>query len=111
MYVIALLPCSEDVADISQAWNILRGSALPPQRHYHAWILRVLVLNLENDNLLYRTVLQQKARKQVWKHFSKMQSDVGLAVPKTTETRHMDGSVQAIQRTTQVTLSLHHFFE
>ena len=33
------------------------------------------------------------------------------AVPKTTQTRYMDGSVQATQRTTQVTPSLHLFFE
>ena len=33
-----------------------------------------------------------------------------MAVPKTTKTRHMDGSVQATQRTTQVTPSLHLFF-
>ena len=32
-----------------------------------------------------------------------------MAVPKTTQTRHMDDSVQATQRTTQVTPSLHHF--
>ena len=32
-----------------------------------------------------------------------------MAVPKTTQTRYMDGSVQATQMTTQVTLSLHHF--
>ena len=43
------------------------------------------------------------------KHFSKMYTDVGMAVPKTTQTRYMDGSVQATQRTTQVTPSLHHF--
>ena len=33
-----------------------------------------------------------------------------MAVPKTTQTRYMDGSVQATQMTTQVTPSLHHFF-
>ena len=43
------------------------------------------------------------------KHFPKMYRDVGMAVPKTTQTRYMDGSVQATQRTTQVTPSLHHF--
>ena len=44
------------------------------------------------------------------KHFPKMLRDVGMAaVPKTTQTRYMDGSVQATQRTTQVTPSLHHF--
>ena len=37
------------------------------------------------------------------KHFPKMYRDVGMAVPKTTQTRYMDGSVQATQRTTQVT--------
>ena len=41
------------------------------------------------------------------KHFPKMYKDVGMAVPKTTQTRYMDGSVQ---RTTQVTPSLHLFF-
>ena len=29
------------------------------------------------------------------KHFPKMYRDVGMAVPKTTQTRYMDGSVQA----------------
>ena len=29
------------------------------------------------------------------KHFPKMYEDVGMAVPKTTQTRYMDGSVQA----------------
>ena len=43
------------------------------------------------------------------KHFPKMYRDVGMAVPKTTQTRYMDGTVQATQRTTQVTPSLHHF--
>ena len=43
------------------------------------------------------------------KHFPKMYRDVGMAVPKTTQTRYMDGSVQATQMTTQVTPSLHHF--
>ena len=44
------------------------------------------------------------------KHFPKMYRDVGMAVPKptqTTQTRYMNGSVQATQRTTQVTPSLH----
>ena len=45
------------------------------------------------------------------KHFPKMLRDVGMAaVPKTTQTRYMDGSVQATQMTTQVTPSLHLFF-
>ena len=43
------------------------------------------------------------------KHFPKMYRDVGMAVPKTTQTSYMDGTVQATQRTTQVTPSLHHF--
>ena len=43
------------------------------------------------------------------KHFPKMYGDVGMAVPKITQTRYMDGSVQATQMTTQVTPSLHHF--
>jgi len=33
-----------------------------------------------------------------------------MVVPKTTQTRYMDGSVPATQMTTQVTPSLHHFF-
>ena len=43
------------------------------------------------------------------KHFPKMYRNVGMVVPKTTQTRYMDGSVQATQMTTQVTPSLHHF--
>ena len=43
------------------------------------------------------------------KHFPKMYRDVGMAVPKTTQTRSKDGSVQATQMTTQVTPSLRHF--
>ena len=34
-----------------------------------------------------------------------------MAVPKTTQTRYMDGSVQATQMATQVTPSLHHFLK
>ena len=41
------------------------------------------------------------------KHFPIMYRDVGMAVPKPTQTRYMNGSVQATQRTTQVTPSLH----
>ena len=44
------------------------------------------------------------------KHFPKTYRDVGMAVPKTTQTRYMNGSVQATQRTTQVTPSLHLLF-
>ena len=40
-----------------------------------------------------------------------MYRDVGMAVPKTTQTRYMDGSVQATQMATQVTPSLHHFLK
>ena len=66
------------------------------------------MLNLDSDNFQCGTVAQQKARKQIYeKHFPKMQRNVGMAVPKTT---HMDDSVQATQRTTQVTPSLHLFF-
>ena len=43
--------------------------------------------------LLYR----EKEYKQVIKTFSKMLRDVGMAVPKTTETRYGGGSVQARQ--------------
>ena len=66
------------------------------------------MLNLEKDNLLYGTVIQQKMHANKYeKHFPKMEKDVGMTVPKTTQTRYMDGSVQ---RTTQVTPSLHLFF-
>ena len=41
--------------------------------------------------------------------FQKMYRDVGMAVPKTTQTIYMDGSVQATPRTTQVAPSLHLF--
>ena len=43
------------------------------------------------------------------KHFPKMYRDVGMAVPKTTQTRYMDCSVQATQMTTQVNPSQHNF--
>ena len=54
------------------------------------------------------SVAQHKTNKYE-KHFPKMYGDVGMAVPKTTQTRYMDGSVLATQMTTQVTPSLHHF--
>ena len=60
------------------------------------------------DNLLYGSVVQQKGTQTSMKN---MYRDVGMAVPKTTQTRYMDGSVQATQMTTQVTPSLHHFFK
>ena len=41
------------------------------------------------------------------KTFQKTLGDVGMAVPQSAQTRCMDGSVQATQRTTQVTPSLH----
>ena len=41
--------------------------------------------------------------------FQKMYRDVGMAVPKTTQTIYRDGSVQATPRTTQVAPSLHLF--
>ena len=65
------------------------------------------MLNLE-DNLLYGTVQQKMHANKYETHFPKMLKDVGMAVPKTTQTRYMDGSVQ---RTTQVTPSIHLFFE
>ena len=43
--------------------------------------------------LLYK----KKYTNKYEKHFPKMLRDVGMAVPKTTETRCKDGSVQAIQ--------------
>ena len=60
---------------------------------------------------MYDTVVQQKKHTNKYeKHFPKMYRVVGMAVPKTTQTRYMNGSVQATQRTTQVTPSLHLFF-
>ena len=53
---------------------------------------------------MYGTV---KHTRKYEKHFPKMYRDVQMAVPKSTQTRHMNGSVQATQRTTQVTPSLH----
>ena len=43
--------------------------------------------------LLYK----KKYTNKYEKHFPKMERDVGMAVPKTTETRCRDGSVQARQ--------------
>ena len=40
------------------------------------------------------TLVQKKGCKKYEKHFQKMYRDVGMAVPKTTETRCRDGSVQ-----------------
>ena len=37
----------------------------------------------------------QTFRYKYEKHFPKMYRDVGMVVPKTTQTRYMDGSVQA----------------
>ena len=42
--------------------------------------------------LINGTLVQKKGYE---KHFQKMYRDVGMAVPKTTETRCRDGSVQA----------------
>ena len=53
--------------------------------------------------------------KQVYllrKHFQSMQRDIGMAVPKTMDTRYRDGSMQerfVMQKTTQVTPSSHLF--
>ena len=63
---------------------------------------------------IWCTIVQQKEHTNKYiikyeKHFPKMYRDVGMAVPKTTQTRYMDGTVQATQRTTQITPSLHHF--
>ena len=38
---------------------------------------------------------EKKGANKYEKHFQKMYRDVGMAVPKTTETRCRDGSVQA----------------
>ena len=40
------------------------------------------------------TPVQKKDANKYEKHFQKMYRDVGMAVPKTTETRCRDGSVQ-----------------
>ena len=47
--------------------------------------------------ILFNGTLVQKKRdaNKYEKHFQKMYRDVGMAVPKTTETRCRDGSVQA----------------
>ena len=40
------------------------------------------------------TLVQKRDANKYAKHFQKMYRDVGMAVPKTTETRCRDGSVQ-----------------
>ena len=45
--------------------------------------------------ILFNGTLVQKKANKYEKHFQKMYRDVGMAVPKTTETRCRDGSVQA----------------
>ena len=45
--------------------------------------------------LINGTLVQKKDTNKYEKHFQKMYRDVGMAVPKTTETRCRDGSVQA----------------
>ena len=44
--------------------------------------------------LFNSTLVQKKDANKYEKHFQKMYRDVGMAVPKTTETRCRDGSVQ-----------------
>ena len=61
----------------------------------------------DNKPMLYLFRLTTATVYKYEKHFPKMYKDVGMAVPKTTQTRYVDGSVQ---RTTQVTPSLHLFF-
>ena len=61
------------------------------------------------DSLIYIYIIYVYLYIKYEKHFPKMYGDVGMAVPKTIQTRYMDGSVQATQMTTQVTPSLHHF--
>jgi len=60
--------CYSDVVLPSQVTKVyvLRAIAQPLifKAHYHMCILKVLVFNLENDNLLYGIVVQQKAHKQ-----------------------------------------------
>ena len=58
-------------------------------------IFKMMILNL------MQLTKPQLINNKYEKHFPKM--------PKTTQTRYMDGTVQATQRTTQVTPSLHHF--
>ena len=41
------------------------------------------------------TLVQKRDINKYEKHFQKMYRDVGMAVPKTTETRCRDGSVQS----------------
>ena len=54
------------------------------------------------------TVLLCKNTNKYEKHFPKMLGDVGMAVPKSTETRCRDSSLQAgYEKTTQATPSLH----
>ena len=49
----------------------------------------------------------KKAHTNKHENLSKNVGDVGMAVPQSTQTRCMDGTVQATQRTTQITPSLH----
>ena len=66
----------------------------------------------EKQPLAYMVVWYNKRHTNKYeKHFSKIYRDVGMAVPKPHKLDiYMDGTVQATQRTTQVTPSLHHFF-
>ena len=48
-------------------------------------------LNIAKVHVVNRQCISNKYEK----HFPKMYRDVGMAVPKTTQTRYMDGSVQA----------------
>ena len=58
----------------------------------------VHLFNEDNNILCYCTIVQGKrVQTSNKKHFQKMLRDVGMAVPKTTETRYGGGSVQARQ--------------
>ena len=68
MYLRIVIQSTNDVVLPSQVAKVyvLRAIAQPliHKAHYHMCILKVLVFNLENDNLLYGIVVQQKAHKQ-----------------------------------------------
>ena len=60
--------------------------------------------------LINGTLVQKRDANKHEKHFQKMYRDVVLAVPKTTETRCRDGSVQGRHVIQRLTPSLHLFF-
>ena len=75
---------------MTSSLKLFRGSAPLPQTHYHTCILKVLVLNLENDIFLQGTVYNKKEHKnKCKKHFPKMQ---GWQCQNNTPTRKESGS-------------------